>query len=95
MQMAATAMLWIYADKYGLDLSERRRTFKATSFSQSLTDDGRTGRVTLHPEAIVLGVGSGPDDYSCVRIFNDDGTVVGTMKRSPAGEVAWIDAIRV
>ncbi len=88
-------MLWVYADRYGVELSGRRHTFKATSFSRSLADDGRRGTVTLHPETKVLGVGSGADDYSCVRIFNDDGCVVGTLKRSPAGEVAWHEATRL
>jgi hypothetical protein len=95
MQLGEECMLWIYADRYGLELARRRRTFKAASFSRALADNGRSGIVTLHPETTALRVGSDPDDYSCVRIFNDDGTVIGTMKRSPAGEVAWHGAIRL
>ncbi len=90
-----TCVLWIYADRYGLELSRRRCAFKAISFSLSLADDGCGGTVTLLPQMTILSVGNGEDDYSCVRIFNDDARVVGTMRRSPAGEVSWYDVIKL
>lgn len=82
-------MLWIHADRYGLDAAERRRTFKAMSFSPWLSNDGLSGTLTLHPEVTVLNVGSSADDYKCVRVFAEDGRIIGTMRRSPAGEVTW------
>lgn len=81
-------MLWVFADRYGVDPQERRRTCKAASFSYELSDDGRRGFVTLYPAATVLCIGSDTGDYHCVRIFND-GRVIGTMCRSAAGEVFW------
>jgi hypothetical protein len=34
-------------------------------------------------------VGDGADDYQCVRVFREDGLIIGTMSRSAAGEVSW------
>ena len=86
-------MLWVYADRYGSASSERHHTFKAISFSHALSDDQRSGTVTLYPEARVLSVGTGADDYNCVRIFDEGGWVAGTMARSSAGQVAWHKAL--
>jgi hypothetical protein len=82
-------MLWVYADRYLLDLPDRRTSFKAVSFSHALADDGRSGTLTLYPQAHVLRVGDGADDYQCVRVFREDGLIIGTMSRSAAGEVSW------
>jgi hypothetical protein len=82
-------MLWVCADRYGLELDERQRTFKAVSFSPALADDRRSGTVTLYPGIAVLNVGSSEEDYSCVRLFDEAGRVIGAMRRSPGGEVTW------
>ncbi len=82
-------MLWVYADRYGNASSQSRQTFKAISFSHTLSDDRSSGTITLYPEARVLSVGSAADDYSCVRIFDEGGWVAGTMVRLSTGEVIW------
>lgn len=82
-------MLWIYAYRYGLELSGRCRTFKAASFSFELSDDRQSGMVILFPGSRALAVGGGMEDYHCVRVFDHEGLVKGTMSRSPAGEVRW------
>ncbi len=82
-------MLWVYADRYGNASPQRRHTFKAISFSHTLSGDRSRGTITLYPEARVLSVGNGADDYSCVRVFDEGGRVAGTMARIFAGEVVW------
>lgn len=82
-------MLWIYAYRYGLQPPERCMTFKATSFSHELSDDRQSGTVTLFPGSMDLRVSGSTEDYQCVRIFDHEGLVRGTMARSPSGEVRW------
>ncbi len=56
-------MLWVYADRYGVDLPGRRDTFKATLFSHSLSTDRRSGLVWLYPDTqrpVVSGSGGIP-----------------------------------
>lgn len=84
-----SAMLWVHAYLHGLDVPEQRHAFKATSFSHALSADRRSGTVTLRPKGQVLTVGSEAHDFQCVRIFDEDGRALGTMSRSPAGEVIW------
>jgi hypothetical protein len=86
-------MLWVYADRYGIASSDGRHRFKAISFSHALSDDQRSGTITLYPEAKVLNIGAGADDYTCVRIFDEGGRDVGTMVRSFAGKVTWQKAL--
>ena len=84
-------MFIVYADRSSqqLDLFARREGFTAEAFSHHLAVDGQSGTVTLHPEALALRVGGGPDDFERVRIFGEDGELVGAMTRSPYGGVAW------
>ena len=86
-------MLWVYADRYGIASSDGRQRFKAISFSHTLSDDQRSGTITLYPDSRVLNIGAGADDYTCVRIFDEGGRDVGTMVRTFGGEVTWHKAL--
>jgi len=89
----SSAVLWVYAERYGRDSPGYRHIFKAASFSHSLSEDGRTGLVTLSPQPRILSVGGGLRDYECVRVFNDEGSVLGRMSRQASGEVAWLGSL--
>jgi hypothetical protein len=84
-------MFIVYADRstQQLDLFARREGFMAEGFSHVLAADGQSGTVTLQPEELALRVGAGPDDFERIRIFGEDGELVGAMTRSPYGGVAW------
>jgi hypothetical protein len=71
------------------ELATRRDRFTCTAFAPALATDCRSGTITLQPDDRVLTVGFAADDYESVRIFLDDGRLVGAMRRSPTGFVAW------
>lgn len=82
-------MLWVYVYRYGAYPGGcRQTTFKASRFTYWIAEDGRSGTLTLHPDAVILTVGNDPEDYHCVRVFAHT-HVVGTMCRSATGEVSW------
>ena len=70
-------------------LATRRDRYKCSSFTHALALHQRSGTVTLNPENRVLVVGGNPDDYESIRVFAEDGTVVGWMRRSTDGTVSW------
>jgi len=84
-------MFIIYADRSieQMDLFTRREGFSAEAFTHFLAPDGLSGTVTLEPQALTLQVGTGPNDFERVRVFGEDGELVGAMTRSPYGGVAW------
>ena len=67
------------------DLATRRDRFTCSAFTHRLASDCRQGTVTLLPESRILKVGFAPDDYESVRIFAEDGELVGSMRRSHTG----------
>jgi hypothetical protein len=79
----------IYADRLSLEPNAPlgRHGFTALSFSHKLSADGQSGTVTLQPDSRTIRVG--PGDYERVRVFGEDGALVGAMTRSPYGQVAW------
>jgi hypothetical protein len=83
------AVYLIYADR--LDSQPHspvgREGFTALSFSHALSDDRQSGMVTLQPGTRIIRVGVG--DYERVRIFGENGALVGAMTRSPYGQVSW------
>ena len=72
----------------------RRERYICSTFTHSLTSDARSGTVTLQPDNRVLQVGFAPDDYESVRIFMEDGRLVGSMRRSQTGFVVWAQPTR-
>lgn len=84
-------MLTVLAIDHGdpQELATRRDRYTCSAFSHSLASDCRSGTVTLQPEDRVLRVGFAPNDYESVRIFMEDGRLVGSMRRSPTGFVVW------
>ena len=84
-------MLTVLAIDHGdpQELATRRDRYTCSTFTHALASDSRSGTVTLHPDNRVLRVGFAPEDYESVRIFMDDGRLVGSMRRSPTGFVAW------
>lgn len=84
-------MLTVLATDHGdpRELATRRDRYTCSTFTHVLASDGRSGTVTLQPDNRVLRVGFAPDDYESVRIFMEDGRLVGSMRRSSTGFVAW------
>ena len=85
-------MFIVYADRSGqpLDLAASARdAFVANSFTHAVSDDGKTGTVTLEPNSRILRVGTAPEEYSRVRVFGENGSLVGAMSCSPYGAVMW------
>lgn len=84
-------MLTVLAIDHGdpQELATRRDRYTCSTFTHALASDSRSGTVTLHPDNRVLRVGFAPEDYESVRIFMEDGRLVGSMRRSPTGFVAW------
>ena len=83
------AVFLIYADRLGLQPNALlgREAFTALSFSHEISDDRQSGAVTLRPDARILQVRTG--EYERVRVFGEDGGLVGAMTRSPYGQVSW------
>ncbi len=84
-------MLTVLAIDHGdaQELASRRHRYTCSAFTHALASDCRSGTVTLQPHNQVLRVGFAPDDYESVRIFLEDGRLVGSMRRSATGFVAW------
>ena len=82
-------MFLIYADRLGPQPNALpgREAFTALAFSHELSDDRQSGTVTLQPATRILRVGTG--EYERVRIFGEDGGLVGAITRSPYGHVSW------
>jgi hypothetical protein len=89
MSSTQIAVFLIYADRLALQPNSPmgREGFTALTFSHKLSDDKQSGTVTLEPGARAIRVGVG--DYERVRIFGEDGVLVGAMTRSPYGQVTW------
>ncbi len=90
-------MFTVYANRSGppLELTARRDTFSAGRFSWDIAPDCRSGTLTLGPESRSLRVGSGPEDYERVRVFDASGELVGTLALSAAGVVTWSTPVRM
>jgi len=89
-------MLMIVAD-YRDDPSElaaRRDRFTATEFSSTIASGERSGSVLLMPERRSLTVSSSPADYERIRIFNEQGQLIGALTCSATGLVSWSDTRR-
>jgi hypothetical protein len=84
-------MLTVLATDHGdpQELATRRDRYTCTTFTHALASDCRSGTITLQPDNRVLQVGFAPADYESVRIFLADGRLIGSMRRSPTGFVAW------
>ena len=84
-------MLTVLASDHGdpQELATRRDRYTCSAFTHSLASDCRSGTVTLEPDSRLLRVGFARDDYESVRIFMEDGKLVGSMRRSPTGFVVW------
>jgi len=84
-------MLTVLATDHGdsHELASRRDRYTCAAFTHILATDCRSGTITLQPDNRVLRVGFAPADYESVRIFMEDGRLVGSMRRSATGFVAW------
>jgi hypothetical protein len=84
-------MFVVYADRHvpQRDEATPREGFTAEAFSHALAQDRQSGTITLQPQAQVLTVGSGPQEYERVRIFGENGALIGAMTCSPYGSVHW------
>jgi hypothetical protein len=84
-------MLTVLATDHGdpQELASRRDRYICSAFTQVLASDCRSGTITLQPENRVLRVGFAPNDYESVRIFLEDGKLVGSMRRLGTGFVTW------
>jgi hypothetical protein len=84
-------MFVVYADRHAPQRDELapREGFTAEAFAHALAQDRQSGTITLQPQAQVLTVGAGPQDYERVRIFGENGALIGAMTCSPYGSVHW------
>jgi hypothetical protein len=84
-------MLMIIADYHDdpYELAGRRERFTAEEFSSLIDLGGCSGTVLLMPERRTLTVSSSAKDYERIRIFNENGRLIGTMAHSALGLVSW------
>jgi hypothetical protein len=83
-------MLEIVADAYheSLDLSGRRDRFMCADFTYMIALNGMSGVVVLLPEQRTLIV-SATMGYERIRVFDSEGTPVGTLRVNTEGRVIW------
>ena len=88
-------MLTVLASGLGdsQELANRRDRYTCSAFTHALASDCRSGTVILEPENRVLRIGFAPADYESVRIFLEDGRLVGSMRRLATGFVAWAQPV--
>ncbi len=84
-------MLVIVADGFddALDLSARRDRFTCVDFSYQIALNGKSGIVELLPELLTLNVSNAARDYVQVRVFDSEGTPLGSMTVNAEGRVIW------
>lgn len=84
-------MLTIIADDHDdpLDLRIHRHRFVADAFEPSVATDGRSGGILLLPKRRALRVSGAPKDYERVRVFGEDGFLIGALVCSADGRVTW------
>jgi hypothetical protein len=84
-------MFVVYADRHAPQREEAapREGFTAEAFSHALAQDRQSGTITLQPQAHILTVGAGAEDYERIRIFGENGALIGAMTCSPYGSVHW------
>jgi hypothetical protein len=85
-------MLMIIADYHDdpYELSGRRERFTAAEFAFTIELGKRSGSVLLIPEKRSLRVSSSSKDFERIRVFNENGNLLGTMACSPTGTVSWV-----
>jgi hypothetical protein len=90
-------MLTVLASGHGdsQELASRRDRYTCAAFSHALASDCRSGTVVLEPDNRILRIGFAPADYESVRIFLEDGRLVGSMRRLATGFVAWAQPMTV
>jgi len=71
-------------------LSVRRDRFTSVAFTHAIASHQRSGMVLLLPEERTLAVSLAPEDYERVRVFSDNGKLIGMMVCSPEGLVCWV-----
>jgi hypothetical protein len=72
-----------------LDLRIHCHRFVADAFEPSVATDERSGGLLLLPKRRVLRVSSAPKDYERLRVFGEDGFLIGTLACSEDGRVTW------
>lgn len=88
-------MFIAFAIMYGKprEAATRWDRFTGGSFAYEIAADGTNGTVTLQPEGHVLRVGLRDDEYESVRLFDESGLLLGTLRRSTAGAVEWVEPV--
>jgi len=77
-----------------MELSHRRDRFTATGYDRSISSDGKTGMLELHPGERILRVSASRAHYERIRVFAEDGRLVGAMSCNSDGLVQWVEPIR-
>ena len=88
--------LFVVAEGYEdpLELSARRDRFACDDFSYSIAHNGRSGFVVLLPQGRPLRV-SGPSiGYVSIRVTDDAGKLLGSMRCDADARVSWSTAVR-